>query len=85
MSYPYWGELVWTVVGGIAILLAPAILGVMFMAAHNYNKGRSAIVQAGMAHKAGSLSQRAGVNPLAFTWMLVVLFVGYYSFGYIVS
>lgn len=85
MSYPYWGELFWTAVGGIAILLAPAIVGVLIMAAHNYNRGRVAIVAAGMAHKAGSLSQRAGVNPLAFTWTIAILFVGYYSFGYIVS
>lgn len=84
MDYPI-GWIFWDLVGLVVILLAPAILGVMIMAAHNYNRGRAAIVAAGMAHKAGSLSQCAGVNPLAFTWMLVVLFVGYYSFGYIVS
>lgn len=84
MDYPI-GWIFWDLVGLVVILLAPAILGVMIMAAHNYNRGRAAIVSAGMAHKSGSLSQRVGVNPLAFAWMLAVLYVGYYSFGYIVA
>lgn len=84
MDYPI-GWIFWDLVGLVVILLAPAILGVMIMAAHNYNRGRAAIVAAGMAHKSGSLSQRVGVNPLAFAWMLAVLYVGYYSFGYIVA
>ena len=84
MDYPM-GWIFWDLVGLVAILLAPAIVGVMIMAAHNYNRGRAAIVQANMAHKAGAMSQRAGVNPIAFAWMLAVLYVGYYSFGYIVA
>lgn len=85
MSYPYWGELVWLLVGGVAVVLFPAIFGIMLTAAHNAGRGRAAIVAAGMSHKAEHLADSASVNPLAFLWILAVLYIGYYSFGYIVA
>lgn len=85
MDYPYWSNHVWQLVGLIVVILLPAISGTILMAGHNYNRGRAAVAAAGMSHKAGELSQRAGVNPIAFAYIFVLLYIGYRTFGFLAS
>lgn len=85
MDYPYFGDLVWGLIAVAVLILLPAISGTILMAGHNYNRGRAAVAAAGMSHKAGELSQRAGVNPIAFAYIFVLLYIGYRTFGFLAS
>jgi hypothetical protein len=79
MDYPYWGELVWLLVGVAAMLVMPAIFGILFSSAHNHKRSQAAIVNAAMAHKSTYIMNMQGINPL-----VVLMVVGWLAatFGF---